>query len=463
MTDDRTREDGTYDAYDGTYDARQGGYGGTYRTGEGATGAEMDATPQHGWAADGLGADGFAPGEGVWHPLAPGGEFDAEATMNTPFAGHSPEPGAPGSGDPLAAPGHGYLPDGHDLPLPSHQPSGTPPPAGAAWTADAAGGFTGPQDDSGERWSVPFAPEDPAEASGEFSVGQLVAPSGDPAAAPSPAAPDGAAAAGPAFRPDPADPEQADALADPDPPPTDSPGGPDAPPDPAGEPAGPDDPAGDAPDDPADRTPETPDPHSEHPTSSYVLNVNGADRPVTDAWLGESLLYVLRERLGLAGAKDGCEQGECGACSVQVDGRLVASCLVPAATTAGSEVRTVEGLAEDGQPSDVQRALADHGAVQCGFCVPGLAMTVHDLLEGNHRPTELETRAALSGNLCRCTGYQGVLDAVREVSAARAAAHEAAGAVARDGHGEPPGGADGGPVAPVIPHQSTGDPDGATS
>ncbi|GAA2954128.1 2Fe-2S iron-sulfur cluster-binding protein [Kitasatospora cinereorecta] len=154
---------------------------------------------------------------------------------------------------------------------------------------------------------------------------------------------------------------------------------------------------------------------SEHPAASYVLHVNGVDRPVSDAWIGESLLYVLRERLGLAGAKDGCSQGECGACNVQVDGRLVASCLVPAATTAGSEVRTVEGLAVDGEPSDVQRALARCGAVQCGFCIPGMAMTVHDLLEGNHAPSELETRQALCGNLCRCSGYRGVLDAVREV------------------------------------------------
>ncbi|MER7520431.1 2Fe-2S iron-sulfur cluster-binding protein [Streptomyces sp. NPDC126499] len=158
----------------------------------------------------------------------------------------------------------------------------------------------------------------------------------------------------------------------------------------------------------------------EHPHISYTLRVNGADRPVTDSWIGESLLYVLRERLGLAGAKDGCSQGECGACNVQVDGRLVASCLVPAATAAGSEVRTVEGLAVDGQPSDVQRALAKCG-VQCGFCIPGMAMTVHDLLEGNHAPTELETRQALCGNLCRCSGYRGVLDAVREVVAEREA------------------------------------------
>ncbi|MCL6736804.1 2Fe-2S iron-sulfur cluster-binding protein [Streptomyces neyagawaensis] len=169
----------------------------------------------------------------------------------------------------------------------------------------------------------------------------------------------------------------------------------------------------------------TPPPHDDHPLASYVLSVNGADRPVTDAWIGESLLYVLRERLGLAGAKDGCSQGECGACNVQVDGRLVASCLVPAVTAASSEVRTVEGLAVDGQPSDVQRALARCGAVQCGFCVPGMAMTVHDLLEGNPAPTELEARQALCGNLCRCSGYRGVLAAVRDVVAERAA-HAAA-------------------------------------
>ncbi|MFJ9052772.1 2Fe-2S iron-sulfur cluster-binding protein [Streptomyces bacillaris] len=165
---------------------------------------------------------------------------------------------------------------------------------------------------------------------------------------------------------------------------------------------------------------------SEHPAASYVLHVNGVDRPVSDAWIGESLLYVLRERLGLAGAKDGCSQGECGACNVQVDGRLVASCLVPAATAAGSEVRTVEGLAVDGEPSDVQRALAACGAVQCGFCIPGMAMTVHDLLEGNHAPSELETRQALCGNLCRCSGYRGVLDAVADVVASREATAEAA-------------------------------------
>ncbi|MDF6020726.1 2Fe-2S iron-sulfur cluster-binding protein [Streptomyces sp. JH34] len=184
-----------------------------------------------------------------------------------------------------------------------------------------------------------------------------------------------------------------------------------------------------------------PDGPSEHPSTSYVLHVNGADRPVSDAWIGESLLYVLRERLGLAGAKDGCSQGECGACNVQVDGRLVASCLVPAATTAGSEVRTVEGLAVDGEPSDVQRALAECGAVQCGFCIPGMAMTVHDLLEGNHAPSELETRQALCGNLCRCSGYRGVLDAVRDVVAAREAADGTVTAAPDD-------------AEPRIPHQA---------
>ncbi|MDT9681293.1 2Fe-2S iron-sulfur cluster-binding protein [Streptomyces sp. TRM76323] len=192
----------------------------------------------------------------------------------------------------------------------------------------------------------------------------------------------------------------------------------------------------------------------EHPHISYVLRVNGADRPVTDAWIGESLLYVLRERLGLAGAKDGCSQGECGACNVQVDGRLVASCLVPAATAAGSEVRTVEGLAVNGEPSDVQRALTRCGAVQCGFCIPGMAMTVHDLLEGNHAPSDVEARQALSGNLCRCTGYQGALRAVREVVAERTAGKRgAAGGGAADGQNS----------EVRIPHQVPHPHDGGTA
>ncbi|MEU0371257.1 2Fe-2S iron-sulfur cluster-binding protein [Streptomyces sp. NPDC006283] len=217
-------------------------------------------------------------------------------------------------------------------------------------------------------------------------------------------------------------------------------------------------PAETAPEEPAPPAlPEDVDPlpngNEEHPPTSYVLRVNGTDRPVSDAWIGESLLYVLRERLGLAGAKDGCSQGECGACNVQVDGRLVASCLVPAATAAGSEVRTVEGLATDGEPSDVQRALAACGAVQCGFCIPGMAMTVHDLLEGNHAPTELETRQALCGNLCRCSGYRGVLDAVRDVVAERAAS--AAATDPADAEAAADEGAE-----PRIPHQA---PPGAGS
>ncbi|MGY1435997.1 2Fe-2S iron-sulfur cluster-binding protein [Streptomyces reniochalinae] len=204
-----------------------------------------------------------------------------------------------------------------------------------------------------------------------------------------------------------------------------------------------------------DAVPEAVETEDEHPHVSYVLHVNGVDRPVASAWIGESLLYVLRERLGLAGAKDGCAQGECGACSVQVDGRLVAACLVPAATAAGSEVRTVEGLSADGGPSDVQCALAESGSVQCGFCVPGLAMTVHDLLEGNHAPTDLETRKAISGNLCRCSGYRGVLDAVHtvveqraakaereaaEAEAAHAASREQTAAPGQDPHGQHPHG-----------------------
>ncbi|WP_411543762.1 2Fe-2S iron-sulfur cluster-binding protein [Kitasatospora sp. DSM 101779] len=161
------------------------------------------------------------------------------------------------------------------------------------------------------------------------------------------------------------------------------------------------------------------------PCASYTLRVNGFERPVNDAWIGESLLYVLRERLGLAGAKDGCEQGECGACTVQVDGQLVAGCLVPAALAADSEIATVEGLSGAGTASDVQQALAESGAVQCGYCTPGLAMAVHDLLQRNHRPTDVEARQALCGNLCRCTGYRGVLAAVQTVAQAREAELEA--------------------------------------
>lgn len=154
---------------------------------------------------------------------------------------------------------------------------------------------------------------------------------------------------------------------------------------------------------------------SEH----YQLRVNGENRPVNDAWLGESLLYVLRERLGLAGTKNACEQGECGSCSVLIDGVLVCSCLVLAASAVDREVSTVESLAPDGDLSDVQQAFVEAGAVQCGFCTPGLIMTVHDLLDQNPSPTDLEVREAISGNLCRCTGYVRIFDAVQRVASER--------------------------------------------
>ena len=149
-------------------------------------------------------------------------------------------------------------------------------------------------------------------------------------------------------------------------------------------------------------------------TEMYVLRVNGEDRAVADAWLGESLLYVLRERLGLPGAKAGCEQGECGSCSVLLDGALVCACLVLAAAAVGCNVTTVEGLqpAERGAASAVQRAFVETGAVQCGFCTPGLVMAVEALLDRDPEPSDLAVREAISGNLCRCTGYGRILEAV---------------------------------------------------
>jgi aerobic carbon-monoxide dehydrogenase small subunit len=154
---------------------------------------------------------------------------------------------------------------------------------------------------------------------------------------------------------------------------------------------------------------------NEAASEAYTLRVNGADRGVGDAWLGESLLYVLRERLGLPGSKAGCEQGECGSCSVFVDGVLVCACLVLAAAAVGTEVTTVEGLQpeERGALSLVQRAFVEVGAVQCGFCTPGLVMAVHDLLERDPAPTDLAAREAISGNLCRCTGYGRILEAIQ--------------------------------------------------
>jgi carbon-monoxide dehydrogenase small subunit len=142
------------------------------------------------------------------------------------------------------------------------------------------------------------------------------------------------------------------------------------------------------------------------------LTVNGEHRE-TEVWEGESLLFALRERLGLPGSKNACEQGECGSCSVLLDGTLVCACLVLAAQADGHDVVTVEGLARDGQLSPVQEAFAETGAVQCGFCTPGLIVATADLLARNPAPSEDEIREALSGNLCRCTGYAKIFDAVR--------------------------------------------------
>jgi carbon-monoxide dehydrogenase small subunit len=142
------------------------------------------------------------------------------------------------------------------------------------------------------------------------------------------------------------------------------------------------------------------------------LTVNGEPRDA-DVWEGESLLFALRERLGLPGSKNACEQGECGSCSVLLDGTLVCACLVLAAQADGHEVVTVEGLAEDGDLHRVQEAFVEAGAVQCGFCTPGLVVATADLLAHNPDPSDHEIREALSGNLCRCTGYAKIFDAVR--------------------------------------------------
>lgn len=153
---------------------------------------------------------------------------------------------------------------------------------------------------------------------------------------------------------------------------------------------------------------------------SYRLNVNGSDREVNDAWVGESLLYVLRERLGLPGAKGACEQGECGSCTVIMDDRAVCSCLVMAASATESRILTVESLGEDGRLSDVQQAFLDAGGVQCGFCTPGFIVAVHHLLDRNPHPDDEEIKEALSGNICRCTGYGRILEAVKVVVRDRA-------------------------------------------
>jgi carbon-monoxide dehydrogenase small subunit len=148
------------------------------------------------------------------------------------------------------------------------------------------------------------------------------------------------------------------------------------------------------------------------------LTVNG-ERVEADVWEGESLLFALRESLGLPGSKNACEQGECGSCSVLLDGELVCSCLVLAAQASGHEVVTVEGLGAGEELHPVQQAFVDAGAVQCGFCTPGLIVATAALLERTPEPGEYEIREALSGNLCRCTGYAKIFDAVRQAAGQR--------------------------------------------
>jgi aerobic carbon-monoxide dehydrogenase small subunit len=155
-------------------------------------------------------------------------------------------------------------------------------------------------------------------------------------------------------------------------------------------------------------------------TEIYTLHVNGTEHEVRDAWIGESLLYVIRERLGLPGAKGACEQGECGSCTVLVNGDAVCSCLVLAASARNCDIVTVEGLASDTTSvTDVQHAMVQAGAVQCGFCTPGLVVAIHHLLDHHPSPSELDIREALSGNLCRCTGYGRIIDAVTQVALSR--------------------------------------------
>jgi len=145
---------------------------------------------------------------------------------------------------------------------------------------------------------------------------------------------------------------------------------------------------------------------------NVTCTVNGIVREADSIWEGESLLYMLRERLGLFGSKNACEQGECGSCSVYLDGKLVCACLVLAGQAEGREVVTVEGLGADGGLHPIQQAFVEAGAVQCGFCTPGLVVATHDLLRRHPHPGDAEIREALAGNICRCTGYAKIIDAV---------------------------------------------------
>jgi carbon-monoxide dehydrogenase small subunit len=161
-----------------------------------------------------------------------------------------------------------------------------------------------------------------------------------------------------------------------------------------------------------------------------TCRVNGAPAVADNVWEGESLLFLLRERLSLPGSKNACEQGECGSCTVYLDGVAVCACLVAAGQAEGREIRTVEGLAAGGILDPVQQAFCDAGAVQCGFCTPGLIVATHDLLRRVPRPDDAQIREALAGNLCRCTGYETIMDAVR-LAAARLAG--AGGHATREG------------------------------
>ncbi|WP_063037945.1 (2Fe-2S)-binding protein [Nocardia pseudovaccinii] len=151
-----------------------------------------------------------------------------------------------------------------------------------------------------------------------------------------------------------------------------------------------------------------------------AFDVNGSRETVDDVWEGESLLYMLRERMGLPGSKNACEQGECGSCTVYLDGTPVCSCLVAAGQVQDRSVRTVEGLADGAKLDPMQEAFVEAGAVQCGFCTPGLIVQAHDLIERDPDPSDVEIREALAGNLCRCTGYEKILDAVRLAAARKA-------------------------------------------
>jgi carbon-monoxide dehydrogenase small subunit len=157
-----------------------------------------------------------------------------------------------------------------------------------------------------------------------------------------------------------------------------------------------------------------------------TATVNGVRHQADDVWPGESLLFVLRERMGLPGSKNACEQGECGSCTVYLDGVPVCACLVAAGQADGREIMTVEGLAgAGGELHPLQQAFIDAGAVQCGFCTPGLLVAAHDLLAREPEPADADVREALAGNLCRCTGYEKILEAVRLAAARLAAAGRA--------------------------------------